>query len=81
MGRDEYPGFAVLDAFLERYTRLESVPDPELLRAAGFLYVYHPGFRDRARAEHALGRFLAQVPAGPESDGVARLLEAIRRGG
>ena len=76
--RADHPGLRVLAAFLERYQRMDPVPDPELLRAAGFLYVYHPEFRDRARAEQALGRYLALAPAGPEADGAARLLEAIR---
>jgi hypothetical protein len=78
--RAEHPGLGVLDGFLQRYERAEAVADAELLRAAGFLHVYHPEFRDRARAESALARYLASVPAGPESDGVARLLEAIRAG-
>jgi hypothetical protein len=78
--RAEYPGLVALGNFLERYTRMDPVPDPELLRAAGFLYVYHPEFRNRPRAEEALGRYLAMVPAGPEAVGVSQLLEAIRRG-
>lgn len=75
----DHTGLGVLARFLERYIELRVVPDPELLRAAGFLYVYHPGLRDRPRAGRALARFLALVPVGPESDGVSRLLEAIGR--
>jgi hypothetical protein len=78
--RAEYPGLATLATFLERYTRTNPVADPELLRAAGFLYVYHPEFRNRSRAEQALGHYLAVAPAGPEADGASQLLEAIRRG-
>ena len=78
--RAEHPGLSALDRFLERYERMDPAPDPELLRAAGFLHVYHPDFRSRSRAESALERYRAQVPAGPESEGAARLLEAIRRG-
>ena len=76
----DYPGLSVLDRFLERYERLDPVSDPELLRAAGFLHLYHPEFRSRARAEPVLRRYLAIVRVGPEADGVSRLLEAIRRG-
>lgn len=79
--RAEFPGLVTLAAFLDRYAGLADVPDPELLRAAGFLHVYHPEFRDPARAVRALERYLALVPTGPEADGVARLLAEIRRGG
>jgi hypothetical protein len=37
-------------------------------------------FRDRARAEQALGRYRALAPAGPEAVGAERLLDAIQHG-
>lgn len=80
LSRAAYPGLVTLGEFLERYTRMNPIPDPELLRAAGFLYVYHPEFRDRGRAEQALGRYLALAPVGPEADGAQRLLDALREG-
>ncbi len=78
--RAEYPGLGVLAVFLERFERLDPMVDPELLRAAGFLHVYHPDFRDRALAVKALGRYLATDPGGPEAVGASRLLEVLRRG-
>ncbi|HKQ57127.1 MAG TPA: hypothetical protein VJY35_04600, partial [Candidatus Eisenbacteria bacterium] len=74
----EFPGLRVLAGFLDRYESWTPSPDAELLRAAGFLHVYHPEFRSPARAARALEGYLASGATGAEADGAARLLDAIR---
>lgn len=85
----EYPGFVKLIAFFDRHDAsglssdlrpagdFASQPDPEVLRAEGFLFALHPAVRDTARARRSLDRFLAAAPADPRVAEVRRMLELL----
>jgi hypothetical protein len=85
----EHPGFAKLIAFFDRHDAgaissdprqagdIAFPPDPEVLRAEGFLFALHPAVRDAARARRNFERFLAAAPADPRVAQVRRMLELL----
>lgn len=71
-------GHARLLEFAARFEALEPTPDPECLRAAAFLRVHDPAFRDLAKARANLERYLATGGRAARDDEARALLERVR---